>query len=246
MAKYANTHSGVKTNSEEPLRFAHPFFTAVSISKRTKIPGVGTRMTDHIKTKLEQIPKPNREPTMALSDIIGAQGVAAIEKSKSITIHAVGDTGNETSPMPELIAEAMAGDYNTAKPEASPAFFLHLGDVDYYDNTDKGYHAQFYTPYKKYPGKIIAIPGNHDGELFKFDGTSTGQATSLEAFQKNFCQPKPGVPPAAGTIFREMISQPAVYWVLNAPLISLVCIQMWQKTRVLSPLLKLARPKKTG
>ena len=124
--------------------------------------------------------------------------------------------------MPELISEAMASDYKIAKPGNSPAFFLHLGDVNYYDNTDQGYHAQFYAPYKNYPGKIIAIPGNHDGELFKFDGTSTGQASTLEAFQNNFCQAKPGVPPAAGTIFREMISQPAVYWVLNAPFADII------------------------
>jgi hypothetical protein len=159
---------------------------------------------------------------MALSEIIGVAGVTAIEKTKSITFHSVGDTGNEISPMPELIAAAMAADYNIGKPGVSPAFFLHLGDVDYYDNTDKGYHAQFYTPYKNYPGKIIAIPGNHDGELFKWDGTSSGQTSTLGAFQKNFCQPKPGVPPAAGTIFREMISQPAVYWWLNAPFVDII------------------------
>ena len=222
MAKYSTSRSGLKSNIGEPLRFAHPFITMVPVSKRKRVPGVGIRMIDHIKTKLEQIPKPHRTPTMALAEIIGSAGVTAIEKTKSITFHAVGDTGNETSPMPELIAEAMASDYDIAKPEISPAFFLHLGDVIYYNNTDKGYHAQFYVPYKNYPGKIIAIPGNHDGELFKWDGTSTGQKKTLDAFQNNFCQAKSGVPLAAGTIFREMISQPAVYWVLNAPLIDII------------------------
>ena len=77
-------------------------------------------------------------------------------------------------------------------------------------------------PYKNYPGKIIAIPGNHDGELFKFNGISTGQKTTLEEFQKNFCQAKAGIPAAAGTIFREMISQPGVYWVLNAPFVDII------------------------
>jgi hypothetical protein len=92
-----------------------------------------------------------------------------------------------------------------------------MGDVIYYDNTDAGYHAQFYAPYKRYPGKIIAIPGNHDGELFKFDGASTGQKKTLAAFQRNFCQPTPTVPPAAGSIYRQMVSQPGVYWRLDAP-----------------------------
>lgn len=222
MAKYVNSRTGGKSNKGEPLRFAHPFLTTVPINHRSSIPGIGGRMTDYIKTKLEQIPRPNREPVMGLEEIMGKAGVLEITKAGSITFHSLGDTGSEVSPMPELIAVAMAGDYDIAKPSVSPAFCLHLGDVNYYDNTDKGYHAQFYTPYKNYPGKIIAIPGNHDGELFKWDGSSSGQVTTLAAFQKNFCQLTAGVPPAAGTIFREMISQPAVYWVLNAPFIDIV------------------------
>ncbi|MDP4237819.1 MAG: metallophosphoesterase, partial [Bacteroidota bacterium] len=91
-----------------------------------------------------------------------------------------------------------------------------------YNNTDKGYHEQFYVPYKTYPGKIIAIPGNHDGELFKFDGTSVGQKKTLEAFLKNFCRKKPGVPSGAGTIYREMVSQPGVYWYLDAPFVDII------------------------
>lgn len=120
------------------------------------------------------------------------------------------------------VANAMSADYDPAKPAASPAFFFHLGDVIYYDNTDNGYHAQFYEPYKTYPGKIIAIPGNHDGELFKYDGSSTGQKVTIEAFQKNFCQAKTGVPSGAGTIYREMVSQPAVYWYLNTPFVDII------------------------
>ena len=222
MAKYTTNTNGEKSNHGEPLRFAHPFVTSTPLKQRLVTPGVGNRMTDYIKTKLEQIPKPKREPTMNLADIIGTAGVSEIEKANGITFHSVGDTGNAISVMPELIAKAMTGDYNIAKPQLSPAFFLHLGDVNYYDNTDKGYHSQFYTPYKDYPGKIIAIPGNHDGEIFKWNGTSTGQTVTLDAFQRNFCQLLPGVPPAAGTIFREMTNQPAVYWVLHAPFVDII------------------------
>jgi hypothetical protein len=100
--------------------------------------------------------------------------------------------------------------------------FLHLGDVNYYDNTDSGYHEQFYVPYKLYPGKIIAIPGNHDGELFKYDGKSTGQTETLQAFQRNFVQSVPSVPAAAGSIYRQMVGQPGVYWLLNAPFVDIV------------------------
>jgi hypothetical protein len=116
----------------------------------------------------------------------------------------------------------MTADFDITKPEKSPAFFLHLGDVNYYDNTDRGYHAQFYVPYKTYPGKIIAIPGNHDGELFKFDGKPTGQRTTLEAFQKNFCQTGKKSIITSGTILRYMVSQPGVYWRLNSPFVDIV------------------------
>ncbi|HEY8733489.1 MAG TPA: metallophosphoesterase, partial [Puia sp.] len=177
---------------------------------------------DYVVTKLLPIPNPKRDPVMTLDEIIGTAGVKEIQAAGSISFHTIGDTGHENGANQELVAQAMTLDYNTQHPATSPAFFLHMGDVIYYDNTDKGYQGQFYVPYKKYPGKIIAIPGNHDGELFKFDGTSTGQKTTLDAFQRNFCQPKPGVPPDAGTIYREMISQPGVYWLLDAPFVDII------------------------
>ena len=222
MAKQKTSAIKAKGKTGKILRFAHPFYTNIPPGKRKFIPGVGKRMKDYVATKLENIPPPLREPTITLAEIIGQQGITEIEAMKSITFHTVGDTGHENGQMQEFVAAAMAQDYNPDHPEKSPAFFLHLGDVNYYDNTDQGYQAQFYVPYKKYPGKIIAIPGNHDGELFTWKNTSSGQTTTLEAFQRNFCLPKPGVPPAAGTIYREMVSQPAVYWYLDAPFVDIV------------------------
>jgi hypothetical protein len=210
------------------FRFAHPFFTNVPIDRRPVVPGVGRRMTDFVQGTLEKIPAPKRNPPrMTLDEIVGDAGAKAIDASGSITFHAAGDsghTGGATEDMQEFVADAMAADIDIEKPATSPAFFFHLGDVIYYDNTDRGYHEQFYVPYKRYPGKIVAIPGNHDGELFKFDGKPTGQKTTLEAFTKNFLQPKPGVPSAAGTIFREMVSQPGVFWRLDAPFVDIVAL----------------------
>lgn len=205
-----------------PLRFAHPFFTTVPPDERPAVPGAGNRMTDYIATQLQPIPVPQRDPTMQLADVIGAAGVAGIQSHGSISFHAVGDTWNMINTPQQQVAAAMTADYNIAMADSSPAFFLHLGDVDYYNNTDAGYHEQFYVPYKNYPGKIIALPGNHDGELFKYDGTSTGQTVTLQAFWKNFCQPKPGVPPAAGTIYREMPSLPGAYWLLQCPFVDII------------------------
>ncbi|HEX4850902.1 MAG TPA: metallophosphoesterase family protein, partial [Puia sp.] len=214
------------TKNINTLRFAHPFFTTTPKNKRKEIPGVGKGLSEYPSKAwlLEKIPPPHRDPTMTLDEIIGADGLKEIENAKSITFHAVGDTGSPDT-MTEIISQAMQEDYDISNPGTSPAFLFHLGDVIYYENDDAGYLSQFYTPYKKYPGKIIAIPGNHDGEMFKYDDPSqigTGQANSLDAFQENFCQSQTGVPPAAKTIYREMISQPAVYWYLDAPFVDIV------------------------
>lgn len=214
--------------SNQPLRFSHPFFTTTPKSQRKAIPGVGKGLAEYPSNAwlLEKIPPPRRDPTMTLDQVIGTAGLKQVQQAGQITFHAVGDTGSPDT-MTEIISGAMADEYDISNPGSAPAFLFHLGDVIYYDNTDAGYLSQFYTPYKKYPGKIIAIPGNHDGELVKYDQPgqpSTGQTNSLDAFQENFCQDQPGVPPAAKTIYREMISQPAVYWYLNAPFLDIVAL----------------------
>lgn len=207
-------------------QFAHPFFTKTPIAKRKTVPGIGKRLATHIALKLEKIPDPIRTPpVLTLADIIGKPAAKAMAARKSICFHAVGDTGHVgggTEDMQEYVADAMAADFDIAHPERSPAFFFHLGDVNYFDNTDKGYQEQFYVPYKRYPGKIIAVPGNHDGEIYKYDGSSVGQKHSLDAFIRNFVQPTATIPPAAGTIYRQMVSQPGVYWSLEAPRLDMI------------------------
>ena len=221
-----HTVKGGKKKTTEVHRFAHPFFTTIPIASRRSIPGVGKRMVNHIAATLEPIPDPIRNPPLLLlSDIVGKSAADAIGATNSISFHAVGDTGHiggGTEDMQEYVADAMALDFDISHPNISPAFFFHLGDVNYFDNTDKGYQEQFYVAYKRYPGKIIAIPGNHDGEIYKYDGSSVGQKNTLDAFIRNFVQPTASVPLAAGTIYRQMISQPGVYWNLEAPLVDLI------------------------
>jgi hypothetical protein len=91
--------------------------------------------------------------------------------------------------------------------------FIHLGDVIYGANKDDAYLDEFYRPYKNYPGKIMAVPGNHDGEVLSTD------PVSLRAFLANFCAAQAVVPPIADQvrILRETMTQPGVYWLLDAP-----------------------------
>ena len=203
-----------KKPTAKTLRFAHPYFTTTPPAQRTKVAGRGERMVDHIKGTLGPIPPLKRAGMMSLSDIIGQAGSDAIAAAKRITIHIAGDTGvpeTDRETRQVMVAEAMAKDYNAASPDLSPALFLHLGDVIYGPNPN-AYLGEFYRPYMHYPGKIIAIPGNHDGE----------SAAKLTAFQQYFCAPNQQVPPIAGSIFRQTMNQPGVYWCLDAPLVQII------------------------
>ena len=153
----------------EPLRFAHPFFTEAPVESRKAVPGVGKRLIDHIKGKLEPIPAPKREPVMTLADIIGTKGSEEVEASGTIRFHATGDTGRSADSPQGDVAQAMQKDFDVSKPAASPAFFFHLGDVIYGHDKDQRYRPEFYEPYVHYPGKIIAIAGNHDCLLYTSD-----------------------------------------------------------------------------
>lgn len=193
------------------LRFAVPYDSTAAVR------GGSAELLSHIQGNLEPIPPVKRAPTMTLADVIGQQGSDEIAASGAISFHAVGDTGKGANSPQGAVAEAMTTDYDMNKPATSPAFFFHLGDVIYGPNKDQAYRQEFYEPYMHYPGKIIAIPGNHDGEVFpKTD------PTTLQAFQTYFCAPSQTVPPIAGSIFRQTMNQPAVYWLLDAPYLQIV------------------------
>ncbi len=215
-AKTATKAKSAK-RSAAPFRFAHPFFTTTPIPRRRPVPGIGTSLIDHIQGNLEPVPAPKGASVMQLADVIGAQASQDIQASGSIRFHSVGDTGKSANSPQGDVAEAMATDYNVAQPTASPAFFFHLGDVIYGPGKDNAYRGEFYEPYVHYPGKIIAIPGNHDGEVFPKTDPKT-----LKAFHSNFCAASQQVPPIAGTIFRQTMNQPGVYWWLSAPFVDIV------------------------
>jgi predicted phosphodiesterase len=174
-------------------------------------------MIDVIQGTLNSIPPVKGASQMTLEDIIGQTGATAIAQHGTISFHATGDTGKRADSAQGDVAAAMTQDFDVNHPEKSPAFFLHLGDVIYGHTKDAAYRQEFYEPYMHYPGKIIAIPGNHDGETIP----KTDPVT-LRAFKANFCAASQSVPTIAGSIFRETMTQPGAYWVLNAPFVDIV------------------------
>jgi calcineurin-like phosphoesterase family protein len=212
--KAAPTHS--------PMRYAHPYYTSKPPAQRTPHPTYpGKRMTDwtSMPAKLGPIPKPTTATsTMELADIIGAPGVKEIQDVGTLRFHCVGDTGRISGTPQEDVAAEMTNDFHPDGGGNNPALFIHLGDVIYGGNKESAYLDEFYRPYKNYPGKIIAVPGNHDGEVLPTD------PKSLQAFEDNFCAPSAVVPTVAdqARILRETATQPGVYWLLDAPFVQFI------------------------
>ena len=154
-----------------------------------------------------------------LADIIGQAAVDAITQSGQIVFHSVGDTGaaKSTGPVTEsAVADMMVNDFKTAKPADRPSFFFHLGDVIYYFGEAQYYYDQFYEPFRNYDAPIFSIPGNHDGMIYQ------AGMKSLDAFINNFCTPQPQHATEAGTLVRTTMTQPNVYFTLDAPFVSII------------------------
>lgn len=208
----------ISSSNEEPTRFAHPFFLESDpVGRRAPAGGGFTRMLDFIQSRLQPIPRPVGESIIHLSDVIGMSGVSGIANQGQISFHCVGDTGRETHSPQEDVANAMAKDFDLRNPNRSPAAFIHLGDVIYGPQKEAAYRREFYDPYRHYPGKILALAGNHDGEVI---GQTDPQ--TLRAFLNNFCTSTPSVPQISGTIFRKTMNQPGVYWLLDAPFVQII------------------------
>jgi len=170
---------------------------------------------------IEPIPAPSKTPpVMALGDVLNASTIQAIQSAGKIVFHSTGDTGGIKEPSHQFaVADAMADDV-AAKTFATgrPAFFYHLGDVVYYFGQERYYYDQFYDPYRDYAAPIFAIPGNHDGVLFKAEPVPF----SLASFVENFCSKAPKSDPAAKGFSRTTMTQPGVYFTLNAPFLKII------------------------
>lgn len=202
------------STSYSAKRYAHPFFVPEPPELRSPHKG-NHRMADWHEKQLGPIPKVRGNGRIDLTDIIGAEGVKEISDLGEIRFHALGDSGVGDAHEAEMISDSMAEDYRPGAGALNPAFLFHLGDIIYGNDKTHNYGQRFYKPYRRYPGKIIAIPGNHDGEV-----KAQIDAPSLKAFEANFCATQAAIPDqASGSgIYRETMTLPGVYWMLDAPL----------------------------
>jgi len=169
-------------------------------------------------------------PFLKLTDLIPPDLASGIQAAGKISFHAVGDTGAakvgprqtaSTAIADEAaVAAAMVGDVQSGGVNG-PAFFFHLGDVVYNFGEAQYYYDQFYEPFREYDRPIFAIPGNHDGMVFGAS-SSAPQVPTLAAFLTNFCSASPGPSPDAPSVARFVMTQPAVYFTLDAPFVSII------------------------
>lgn len=169
----------------------------------------------------QPLPPPVGPPPyhLALDAILPPDAVKAITQNQRLVFHVCGDTGGVKTPQSQqIVAMHQVYDLDLAPP-ARPAFFYHLGDVVYYYGEATSYYDQFYEAYEHYAAPIVAIPGNHDGDV---NPTANPRPSSLAAFVENFCAKEVTTTPEAGDVARDAMTQPHVYWTFETPLVTIV------------------------
>ena len=171
----------------------------------------------------QQPSQPLPQPTgpspyhLSLDQVLTQAEMQTILSSGRMVFHVVGDTGGIKTPQDQdLVVAQMEQDMAASDPAARPAFFYHLGDVVYYYGQASEYYSQFYEPYLHYNAPILAIPGNHDGDVVD---TSV---PSLAAFVENFCATEPHLSSEAGDSGRDTMTQPNIYWTLETPFVTFI------------------------
>jgi hypothetical protein len=152
----------------------------------------------------------------------GPELVQQIQKAKHIVFHAIGDSGASAAanrPGELRVSDELTNDANASAAVDRPAFLYHLGDLVYNFGESLFYFDQFYEPFRDYPAPIFAIPGNHDS--FIVPNTPAGQEP-LTIFTRNFCATTPVVTQEAGSLHRTAMTQPGVYFTLDAPFVRII------------------------
>jgi hypothetical protein len=163
---------------------------------------------------LQAIPPARSTDPLDLASVLGEVTVASITNAGAITFNIIGDSGGIQRPQfQQAVAKAM----NSEPTSQHVAFCYHVGDVVYYFGQEQYYYEQFYDVYRNYNVPIFAIPGNHDGVVF-----SGEKVKSLDDFRRNFCAPTPEHNSDAQGAVRTTMTQPGVYFTLNAPFVKFI------------------------
>jgi hypothetical protein len=172
----------------------------------------------HRNTSFQPLPRPLGLPPYhySLTDNFAQIG-ANIKSAGKMVFHVLGDSGGvKDAEFQDNVAGQMV---HAIKPggDSVPQFCYHVGDIAYFTGMHTDYYDQFYEPYAQYDPPILAIPGNHDGEV----DDPTAQ-TSLDGWVDYFMQAHPDVDPVSKDAPRVGLNLPNVYWTLVTPLATFV------------------------
>jgi calcineurin-like phosphoesterase family protein len=154
-------------------------------------------------------------------DVVLPDEAKAAEDAGVLIFHSVGDTGGiHGDDVEKAISDTMDNQVSAAASAKKPApgFCYNLGDVVYFNGESKLYTSQFYEPYQNYHAAILAIGGNHDGDTGTRPGDPVDTEPSLFGFMRNFCD----TVSHHDSPYRPTMTQPYVYWTLEAPFVSIV------------------------
>lgn len=186
-----------------------------------------TQVQGLLKTEVVAFQQAAGKPTdlYSLADAWGPHGadvINSIKAANAIDFHMIGDSGATASAKyaSEIkVADAVTNDFHTSNPANRPSFLFHLGDVVYNFGEWNYYYDQFYEPFRNYAAPIFAIPGNHDS--FVLPSTAKGDEP-LTTFMRNFCGTSLAVTKDAGSLHRTCMTQPGVYYALDAPFVRIL------------------------
>lgn len=183
-------------------------------------PGFHTVIDADRNQPWRDLPPPTGLPPFRLSleSILDGATLQAIRAARKLVFLSVGDTGGVTTPTyVDAVASYMENDVLSFPPPDRPSFFYHLGDVVYYAGESANYWPEFYEPYANFHAPIVAIPGNHDGDV-----NPAAAEPSLAAFVRNFCAQSAVMSPDNLESPRRTMTQPNVYWTLVTPLVTII------------------------
>jgi acid phosphatase type 7 len=152
----------------------------------------------------------------ALTDTFPQIGTNISDAGKMV-FHVLGDSGGvKDGEYQDYVAQEMLKDVAPGG-NSVPQFCYHVGDVVYFTGMHDDYYDQFYEPYSHYDPPILAIPGNHDGEV-----DDPKAQTSLDGWVDYFMQASPDVDPISKDAPRVGLNLPNVYWTLITPFATIV------------------------
>ena len=162
--------------------------------------------------------RPAEDLVKALSSVLPRIDATAA-KNKKLVFHMVGDTGGVYGTETEdAVAAAMVKQVGSGG-DLVPEFLYHLGDIVYFNGQSNLYTPQFYEPFQNYDAPILAIPGNHDGDLKVEKGDpADNDPYSLYGFMVNFCD----TTSEPQFKHRDPMDQPYCYWRLTAPFVQII------------------------